>query len=103
MRAQHHPVFLGIGGHAVALDRATGTELWRRKLKMSQFTTVLFDGRSLLAATGGEVFCLDPSTGEVLWHNKLPRLGHGVISFGGDTTAAAAGALQAAAVATKAG
>ena len=26
-------VFLGIGSHAVALDAATGAELWRRKLK----------------------------------------------------------------------
>jgi outer membrane protein assembly factor BamB len=103
VRSRHHPVFLGIGGHAVALDRATGTELWRRKLKMGQFTTVLFDGHSLLAAGGGEVFCIDPSTGEVLWHNKLPRLGHGVISFGGDTTAVAAAAARQAAARAAAG
>ena len=101
----HHPLYLGIGSHAVALDRATGTELWRRKLKGSGFVTVHLEGGQLFAAAGGEVWCLDPATGEPLWHNRLPRLGHGVISFGGDGTAvqAAAVAARAAAVAASAG
>ena len=102
MRNHHYPLFLAIGSHAVALDRATGAELWRRKLKSSSFATVHFDGHSLFAAAGGEVFCLDPPTGEVLWHNRLPRLGHGVVSFGGDasSTLAAATAAQATMVTT---
>lgn len=101
----NHPLYLGIGGHAVALDRSTGTELWRRKLKHGSFVTVHLEAGQLFAAAGGEVWCLDPSTGEPLWHNKLSRLGHGVVSFGGGgvTVHAAAAAARAAAVAASAG
>jgi outer membrane protein assembly factor BamB len=100
--APDHPLYLGVGGHVVALDRATGTELWRRKLKSAMFVTVAFDGRDLFASASGEVFCLDPATGEVRWHNRLPRLGHGVVAFAGDdlTAAAAAAATRAAMAAT---
>ena len=99
------PLYLGVGGHAVALDRATGTELWRRRLKLGSFVTVHLEGGQLFVAAGGEVWCLDPATGEPLWHNKLPRLGHGVVAFGGDGTVvqSAAAAARAAAVAVSAG
>lgn len=76
-------IFLGVGGHAVALDKLTGTEVWRRSLKMSGYVTVRCDGESLFAGCQGEVSSLDPATGDVLWHNRLPGLGLGLVCFEG--------------------
>lgn len=83
MSATSNFLFLGIGGYAVALDRRTGEERWRQKLKSQSYVTIAFDGHSLFAACAGELFCLDPATGEPRWHNKLPGLGTGLIAFGG--------------------
>lgn len=99
-------IYVGIQGSALALDNATGTEIWRTKLKSSSFVSVaLIDGR-LFASSQGELFCLDPATGTVLWHNKLKGLGHGFVTLAGDggtTTLAAMQAAQAAQQAAMAG
>ncbi len=96
------PLFIGLGGHAVAIDRSTGTELWRTKLKPAAFCTVHFDGRNLFAGASGQLYCLDPATGEVRWHNKLPRLGMGIVAFD-STVVPLAGAQAAQAGAAAAG
>ncbi len=77
------PLYIGIGGHAVAIDRATGSELWRTKLKSSSFVTVYSDRGSLYAGAKGELFCLDRTTGRILWKNTLNGLGFNVITFSG--------------------
>jgi outer membrane protein assembly factor BamB len=88
-------VIIGIGGHAVALDVATGTELWRTKLKSSGVVTVSVLGKRALAATGGEVFCLEAYTGRILWQNKLKGLGLGLVTLPGtDAVIAAAHEAQ---------
>ena len=88
-------VIIGIGGHAVSLDVATGSELWRAKLKGSGIVTVSLLGKRVLAATGGEVFCLETYTGRILWQNKLKGLGLGLVTLpGGDAAAAAAQAAE---------
>ena len=74
-------IYVGIKNSVVALDAATGAELWRAKLKGSDFVTVLFDGQSLVAANAGEVFALDPQNGAVLWHNNMKGLGLGIVSL----------------------
>jgi outer membrane protein assembly factor BamB len=74
-------VFIGIGGTVLALDRATGEEVWRTPLKGSDFVNVALDGGQLLASARGEVYCLDPATGEILWSNPLKGLGWGLVSF----------------------
>jgi outer membrane protein assembly factor BamB len=97
------PLFIGVGGHAVAIDRATGTELWRRKLKTTSFCTVHFDGQYLFAGASGQLFCLDPATGEIRWRNELPRLGMGIVAFEAsalEVIASAKAARAAAAAAT---
>ena len=71
-------VYVGIKGHVLALDIATGTERWRTKLKGSDFVHVVSDGYRLLAAVRGEIFCLDGATGAVLWNNRLPGMGMGL-------------------------
>jgi outer membrane protein assembly factor BamB len=83
MSSPRNHLYLGIGGYAVAVDRSTGEEIWRRKLKSQTYVTLYCDGDSLYAGCAGELFCLDPATGELRWHNKLPRLGQGLICFSG--------------------
>lgn len=81
-------VFLGIAGNVVAVDRASGGEVWRSPLKGSDFVNVaLLDG-DLYATARGELFCLDPATGHVRWQNPLKGLGRGLV------TIAAAGGQQ---------
>ena len=64
----------------LALDRATGQEVWRTKLKGDFVNVASLDG-DLYAATAGELFCLDPATGQVRWHNPLKGMGHGLITI----------------------
>jgi outer membrane protein assembly factor BamB len=92
-------VFIGTGGHVVAIDTASGTELWRTKLKSNPLVTVYDAGDRVLAGSGGELFCLDPSSGDILWKNKLKGLGFHVICFSGSSDAATAAAIAAAAAA----
>ena len=55
----------------LALDRATGAEVWRTKLprvrlRMSDFVGLAQDGDAVFATHSGEVFCLDAATGEAI-------------------------------------
>ena len=104
MTRQSSVLFTGIGGQVVALDTASGTELWRTKLKGSQLVTISHDGDRVFAGVQGELFCLDAANGEVLWHNKLKGLGVGIICFSGssDSVEAAATAAASSAAATSA-
>jgi outer membrane protein assembly factor BamB len=73
-------IFVGIKGCVVALDRDSGSEVWRAELG-SEYVTVLWDGDGLFAATAGELTRLDPSSGAALWHNKLKGLGRGLVNL----------------------
>jgi outer membrane protein assembly factor BamB len=74
-------IYIGICGDVIALDRATGTEIWRRSLKGADFVNVAVVNGDVLGTTKGELFCLDATTGNVRWHNKLPGLGRGLITI----------------------
>lgn len=74
-------VFVGIKGCVVALDRASGTVLWRTELAGSEFVNVVGSFSAVLASTNGEVFCLDPISGEIKRHNPLKGLGRGLASI----------------------
>ena len=74
-------LFVGIKGHVMALDRATGTERWKTKLKGGDFVHLVTDGQRLYATAQGEVFCLDGATGSVLWRNPLKGMGLGIASL----------------------
>jgi outer membrane protein assembly factor BamB len=74
-------LYVGIRGHVVALDTATGAELWRTKLKGSDYVSVTADGGVVYAASRGEVFALDPHAGTILWHNKMRGLGLGIVGL----------------------
>jgi len=73
-------IYLGVKGSVVALDRATGQQLWITKLKRSDFVNVVLDQGLIVATASGEVFALDPETGAIRWHNNLPGLGYGLVT-----------------------
>ena len=103
--SQSEPLYIGIGGHVVAIDRATGTEIWRCKLRRASFITVFCDESNVYAGANGELYCVEKSTGHLRWHNRLDGLGTSIIAFAGDSTTsvtAAAIAAQRAAVAAAA-
>lgn len=79
-------LFVGIKGHVLALDSASGTERWRTKLegvrmRTSGFVHLHRDADNLYAAYNGELFCLDPASGTLRWHNRLTGLGTGLASM----------------------
>ena len=74
-------VFIGIKGSVVALNRATGQQVWATHLKGSDFVNVVVQGGAVLASCYGEIFCLDPLTGDALWHNPLKGFGTGLATI----------------------
>lgn len=82
----------GPGSFMLAVDKATGKEVWRveRKNQASWSTPILLDakGRKELIASGTEsVIAYDPKTGKELWRSKgvvgnavpSPVSGHGMV------------------------
>src|SRR5579863_4459117 len=78
-------MFIGIKGSVVALNRATGEQIWATRLKTQfkgrGFVNVLLQNGELLAACDGEVFCLDQFTGNTRWHNPLKGYGTGLATI----------------------
>jgi outer membrane protein assembly factor BamB len=77
---QTNSIFVGIKGSVVALDRSTGSELWRSELG-GDFVNVVRQDGDLYAAAKGELFCLDPATGSIRWQNPLKGLGRGLVTI----------------------
>lgn len=78
---RNNVLYIGVKGMALALDRATGAEVWRTELKGADFVNVVLVDGDLYASSRGELFCLDSATGKVRWHNPLKGLGLGLISI----------------------
>ena len=74
-------VFIGIRGSVVALNRATGQQVWATHLKGFAFVNVVLQDDSVLASCYGEIFCLDPLTGDPRWHNPLKGFGRGLATI----------------------
>jgi hypothetical protein len=72
-------VFLGIKGSVIALDEATGTRVWEKKLKGGDFVNLTLGESRVYATTQGEIFCLDPATGKIVWQNPLTGMGRGIV------------------------
>src|SRR6266699_7282621 len=77
-------VFIGIKGSVVALNRATGEQVWTVRLGGRDFVNVAVQGGAVLASCYGEIFCLDPLTGNALWHNPLKGFGTGLATIAGE-------------------
>jgi outer membrane protein assembly factor BamB len=101
-RTKAAPLIIGINGHIIAINAATGEELWRTKLRAASLITIHHTDGKIFAGASGELFCLDGKSGAILWHNKLKGLGHGFVSFGVQDAASSAAILAAQAAATAA-
>ena len=103
-RAKRSLLFVGIKSFVVALDRASGAEIWRTQLpakyrSSAMLLSVLYDGESLFASVAGEVFALNPKNGELLWHEPFKGLGTGFVTMASELGAGTASAGEAAAAA----
>jgi outer membrane protein assembly factor BamB len=74
-------LFIGIKGTAIAIDRATGKEVWATHLKGGDFVNLVLDGDELFAGSRGQIYRLDPATGRILWVNELPGKGWGLVTI----------------------
>jgi len=74
-------VFVGIKGSVVALDRATGQQVWATHLKGFTFVNVVLQNDAVFASCYGEIFCLEPLTGNARWHNRLKGFGTGLATI----------------------
>lgn len=74
-------IYVGIKNSVIALDDRTGMEVWRARLRGSDYVNVLWDGEALIASNSGEVWRLDPNNGAIMWHNDLKSFGRGVVSL----------------------
>lgn len=97
-------LILGINGHIVAINKDSGDEIWRTKLKSSSITVVTSDEKKIYASSAGHLFCLDKLTGKQLWSNSLKGLGYGtaIIDLGNQASAVSGTAAEAAKVAASA-
>ena len=103
MAKTNAPLYIGLGGHVVAIDRTTGSEIWRCKLRSSSFVTISVEPDAIYAGANGELFCVDPSTGSIRWHNRLKGLGISVVAFDGSSAPSVAAAIRAAQAAAAGG
>ena len=86
-----NPLFIGVKGTVVAVDRSSGDTLWSTRLKgASSFVSVVVEDGAIFAATSGRLYCLDPGTGSVRWTNELPGLGYGLVCIAGAASSALA-------------
>ena len=92
-------IYIGVGGHVVAIREATGDEVWRTKLRRANFVTICVRPTAIYAGAAGHLYCLDPASGAIRWHNGLDGLGTGLVAFGDTTSSAAADAAAQAAAA----
>ncbi len=83
-------IFIGIGGYAVALDRATAGRIRAEAERSGLEVGGSVDGRDVFASTLGRLYCLDATTGTIKWENELKGLGLGLVGIAG------AGAVTAA-------
>lgn len=90
-------LFLGICNHVVCLNKETGEQVWKTKLKSSTITNVYFDNGNVFAYSGGHFFCLNGADGEIIWENPLKGLGYSTCIIASDHQSASVIAGQAAA------
>ena len=74
-------LYIGIKGSVLALDPASGRQMWATRLKGYDFVNLLVEENCIIASSYGEVFCLDPRSGKILWHNRLKGYGTGLVAI----------------------
>lgn len=80
-------LYIGTNGHVLAIDPATGYEIWRTALGRvfshpgHQDVCVLEHEGKVFAGCHGHLFRLDAASGESLWRNDLASLGHNDVTL----------------------
>ncbi|MBX3422111.1 MAG: PQQ-binding-like beta-propeller repeat protein [Pirellulaceae bacterium] len=59
------------GSETIALDMATGTPLWRNRVKAYEQSLIAADGYVYNYADGGVLYCWDAKTGTEMWKQRL--------------------------------
>jgi hypothetical protein len=90
MAQRFDPIYIGLKGAVLALDRESGQIVWRTELKGSDFVNVVLQNGDLFAASRGELYRLNPASGDIVWCNTLPGLGWGIVTVAGGAQAPAA-------------
>ena len=101
-------LYVGFNSRVIALDRASGSEVWNWKSPAgSGFPALLVEVPHVFVSVNGYTYCLDAASGEQLWDNPLKGYGMGTAvlavegrSSDGGGQAAAIAAQQAAAAAS---
>lgn len=86
------PAYLYLGGRGwvIALDKATGAEIWRTSIKTGwfrlggSFVNLVEGAEFLFAIYGGHVNCLSKTDGTILWQQGVRDLGSSLISLAVD-------------------
>ena len=83
---------LQAGGEMVALDVASGTQLWAAKLPQMPLGGATVAGDLVFTTTlTGEVMALSRANGSVEWTSNLPAGSNSTLAIAGDTVVAGAG------------
>ncbi len=91
-------VYIGMAGHVTCIDKSTGNEVWRTKLKKgSSLTNLVKEGNQIIAYSGGHLFSLNALTGDLQWENELKGLGYSYCIIAGSEQATGASASAASA------
>ncbi|GHG00183.1 outer membrane protein assembly factor BamB family protein [Thalassotalea marina] len=76
-------LYVGIKGHVVCIEKSSGNEIWRTKLKSADLTNVYYEDNNVYAYAYGHLFCLSAANGEIIWENDLKGLGYGACIIAG--------------------
>ncbi|NVK21144.1 MAG: PQQ-binding-like beta-propeller repeat protein [Kangiellaceae bacterium] len=86
-------IYIGMAGHIACIDKSTGNEIWRTKLKKgSSLTNLVREGNQVIAYSGGHLYALNALTGNIQWENELKGLGYSYCIIAGSEQTAGASA-----------
>src|SRR5437667_7962669 len=71
-------LYVGTGRHVVAINPASGDELWRTRLpsRSGNIVSLLPAGDQLFAGHAGRVYALNTRDGSIQWENPLRGTGY---------------------------
>jgi len=90
----HSHIYLGTGSYVVCLDKRSGKELWRTKLKKTGLLTIAVVDDLVVAHARGSVYGLSKNDGVILWENGLPGLGYNYCIIASDSMSNEASVTQ---------
>ena len=84
--------FLGATGEMVALDLATGRQMWAARLRQMPLGGATVAGDLVFTTTfTGQVMALARADGSIVWSAQLPAGSNSTLAIAGDTLIAGAG------------